>query len=96
MQRSSVVLPDPLGPMTHTTSPVLTSRSTPRNTWSVPKYFSTCEICDHTWSDGAPGVWIITVYAKSFRPQFYDARPIRILWATRGTETRDITKQQTK
>src|SRR5215217_6617794 len=44
MQRSIVVLPEPLGPMLQTTSPVWTSRSTPRSTCSLPKYFCTWAI----------------------------------------------------
>src|SRR6185312_9692363 len=36
MQRSSVVLPEPLGPITTTTSPVATVSDTPRSTSSVP------------------------------------------------------------
>ena len=35
-QRSSVLLPDPLGPMMHTTSPRSTSRSTPWSTSTEP------------------------------------------------------------
>src|SRR6478736_2957550 len=41
MQRSSVVLPDPLGPITTTTSPGCTDSDTPRSTSSVPKRFDT-------------------------------------------------------
>ena len=37
MQRSSVDLPEPLGPITQTTSPRSTSRLTPRRTSSLPK-----------------------------------------------------------
>src|SRR3990172_11064457 len=37
MQRRKVVLPEPLGPMTTTTSPRATSMSTPRSTSSRPK-----------------------------------------------------------
>ena len=41
MQRRSVDLPDPEGPMTHTTSPRNTSRSTPWSTSSGPKFLLT-------------------------------------------------------
>ena len=34
--RISVVLPAPLGPITPTASPALTSRSMPNNAWKVP------------------------------------------------------------
>ena len=34
--RISVVLPAPLGPITPTASPALTSRLTPNNAWKVP------------------------------------------------------------
>src|SRR6516165_448198 len=37
MQRNKVVLPEPLGPITTTTSPGLTARDTSRNTSSAPK-----------------------------------------------------------
>src|SRR5438270_11875328 len=37
MQRSSVVLPEPLGPITTTTSPGATDRDTPRNPCTSPK-----------------------------------------------------------
>ena len=36
-QRSSVDLPDPLGPMTQTTSPRRTVRSVGLSTWASPK-----------------------------------------------------------
>ena len=42
MQRSSVDLPEPEGPMMHTTSPFGTDRSMPRSTSSGPKDFHTC------------------------------------------------------
>src|SRR5690606_35397025 len=38
MQRRTVLLPEPLGPTTTTTSPRLTSRSTPRTASMRPKY----------------------------------------------------------
>src|SRR5689334_18956921 len=41
MQRSSVLLPDPDGPIRHTTSPAPTSRSTDLRTWLLPKDFET-------------------------------------------------------
>src|SRR6476660_5175978 len=41
MQRSRVVLPEPLGPITQTTSPVAISRSTPRRTCRSPKNLCT-------------------------------------------------------
>ena len=41
MQRSNVVFPEPDRPMIITASRCRTSRSTPRSTWFVPKYFST-------------------------------------------------------
>src|SRR3990172_4829277 len=41
MQRRNVVLPEPLGPMTTTTSPRSTSIVTPRSTSSRPKRLST-------------------------------------------------------
>src|SRR4029450_5062504 len=37
MQRNSVLLPLPLGPITQTTPPRSTDRSTPRSTCSLPK-----------------------------------------------------------
>src|SRR5437016_10715673 len=37
MQRKSVVLPEPLGPITTTTSPGLTASETPRSTSMAPK-----------------------------------------------------------
>jgi len=36
MQRSSVLLPEPLGPQTTTTSPSWTSSDTPRSAWKSP------------------------------------------------------------
>src|SRR5690349_3374376 len=44
MQRSSVVLPEPLGPITTTTSPVLTESETPRSTSSAPNRLCTLSI----------------------------------------------------
>ncbi len=44
MHRNSVVLPDPLGPIDANDLAGATSRSTPRSTWSLPKYFCTCRI----------------------------------------------------
>src|SRR5215831_7814944 len=41
MQRSSVVLPEPLGPITTTTSPEATDNETPRSTSSAPKLLET-------------------------------------------------------
>src|SRR5580704_8426764 len=41
MQRSSVVLPEPLGPITTTASPGATESDTPRSTWLAPKLFTT-------------------------------------------------------
>src|SRR3954449_12292932 len=41
MHRRSVDLPEPLGPMTQTTSPLATSMSIPRSTSSLPKRFVT-------------------------------------------------------
>src|SRR5580692_12369335 len=40
MQRSSVVLPESLGPITTTASPAATDSDTPRNTWLAPKFFT--------------------------------------------------------
>src|SRR5206468_6156992 len=37
MQRSSVLFPPPLGPITQTTLPRSIERFTPRSTWSLPK-----------------------------------------------------------
>ena len=45
MQRSRVDLPEPLGPITQTTSPRLTSRPTPRSTSSLPKRLCTPSSC---------------------------------------------------
>src|SRR5579863_6840022 len=44
MQRSSVVLPEPLGPITTTVSPTATDSDTPRSTVCVPKLFTTPDI----------------------------------------------------
>src|SRR5579883_3597215 len=41
MHRSRVVLPEPLGPMTTTTSPASTDKDTPRNTSKAPKRLET-------------------------------------------------------
>src|SRR5579871_5790858 len=40
MQRSNVVLPEPLGPMTTTASPGATASEIPRSTWLAPKLFT--------------------------------------------------------
>src|SRR5580658_2524010 len=40
MQRSKVVLPEPLGPITTTASPAATESDTPRSTWLAPKLFT--------------------------------------------------------
>ena len=40
-QRSSVLLPEPLGPITQTTEPFGTTRSIPRSTWRSPKRLCT-------------------------------------------------------
>ncbi len=40
MERSSVLLPEPEGPMISTTSPFCTLRSTPPRAWRLPKVFT--------------------------------------------------------
>src|SRR5918996_6436402 len=41
MQRSSVLFPEPLAPITHATWPRASSRLTPRSTWRAPKLLCT-------------------------------------------------------
>src|SRR5438093_10572812 len=42
MQRKAVLLPEPLWPMTATTSPLSTARLTPLSTCTAPKLLCTC------------------------------------------------------
>src|ERR1700712_1401116 len=53
--RSSVVFPDPLGPMTTTVSPRATLSDTPRNTSFVPKRFTMPDISSAGRAMGSPG-----------------------------------------
>src|SRR6187431_2294918 len=54
-ERSTVVLPDPLGPMSTTTSPRRTSNSTPLRTRFAPKLFETPVTCSKGRSSAAEG-----------------------------------------
>src|SRR6267378_6716706 len=56
MQRSSVLLPEPLRPTMATICPWRTSSETPSSTFSGPKNFVTSRTCT-TISDSAPPLW---------------------------------------
>ena len=78
MQRSSVVLPEPDRPMIITASRCRTSRSTPRSTWFVPKYFSSCP----TRTIGSPmcvgsGAPVVPARGRCRPWAEIDERPIR-------------------
>src|SRR5687768_11329834 len=53
--RSTVVLPEPLGPISTTTSPRRTSKSTPATTRLVPKLFWSPVTCSNGRSSGGAG-----------------------------------------
>src|SRR4029079_3848123 len=66
MQRSSVLLPDPLGPQMTTTSPRAISRSMPFRTCNPPKYLLTPR--NVTIGNAAFDVIATSVWARSSRP----------------------------
>src|ERR1700754_957187 len=68
MQRSSVLLPEPLRPMIATIWPCLTSSETPSSTFIGPKYLVTSRTCTISPVAGAPPPFVAALFCDMQSP----------------------------
>src|SRR5690242_8279930 len=92
MQRSSVVLPDPLGPITTTTSPAATDRETPRSTSSVPKRLEMPAIASIGRSSAARGS--VAVEDASFKVPAIECQCVADAEVNRSGADEDLERRQ--